>query len=564
MLRKKTVFALLAVLMTLAIALSGCSLFGKTGATGPEINLNLGTEPPTADPSLATDTTSVQVDELLFLGLTDFDDKTLEVIPELATEWSVSADGLEWTFKLRDDVFWVRYNPDNGKVEKQDKVTANDVVYGVKRTIDPATASDYAYVDYIIKNAYEINTGEDTNIDDLGVQAVDDYTVKFTLTQPAGYFPGIAGMWVNRAEPKFAIDQYGDKWTEPGNIVTNGSYVMTEWAHESKMTMIKNPYYYGAKDVQIGKINWAMVVEASTAMSMYENGELDVTNPPLDDMDRIKADPTLSKELYIAPQLCTYYYGFNTTKPPFDNVQVRQAFSAAIDRQKLIDTVLKGEQKPADTFACPGIFGSPAEDPNFQGITFDPAKAKQLLADAGYPGGAGLPEITLMFNTSEGHQKIAEFIQQSWKDNLGVDVQLSNQEWAVYVKTVHDDAPQVYRMGWCADYPDENNWVNEVFNPVKGSNEPKWDPTSPSAVQFTKLVEDAAASADPAERAQLYFQAEKILTVDQAIIAPIYYYTSVNMTQPWVTKSTAGEMGGTSYFQWEVDWDAKKAAKGIN
>jgi oligopeptide transport system substrate-binding protein len=548
MLRKKTLFALLAVLMTLAIVLSGCA---KGGATGTEINMNLGTEPPTADPSLATDTTSVQVDELLFLGLTDFDDKTLEVIPELATEWSVSADGLVWTFKMRNDVFWVRYDPAKGKVDKLDKVTAHDVVYGVKRTVNPETASDYAYVDYIIKNAYAINTGESTDLDSLGVRAVDDFTVEFTLEQAAGYFPGIAGMWVNRAQPKAAIEAYAEKWTEPGNIVTNGAYVMTEWAHESKMTMVKNPHYYGAKDVQIDKINWAMVVEESTAFAMYENGELDVTAAPLSDIDRIKTDPTLSAELYIAPNLCTYYYGFNNTKPPFDNALVRQAFSAGIDRQKLIDTVLKGEQKPAQTFACPGIFGSPAENPNFPGIKFDPAKAKQLLADAGFPNGAGLPEITLMFNTSQGHQKIAEFIQQSWKDNLGVEVQLANQEWAVYLKTVHEDAPQVYRMGWCADYPDENNWVGEVFHPIKGSNEPKWDPASPSAIKYMELVEKAAAASDPEERAQLYFEAEKILTVDEAVIAPIYYYTRVVLTKPYV-KRTYAPLGGEHIDKWSI------------
>ncbi|MEN6478385.1 MAG: peptide ABC transporter substrate-binding protein [Anaerolineales bacterium] len=549
MLRKKSLFAALAVLMTLAIVLSGCA---KGGATGTEINLNLGTEPPTADPSLATDTTSVQVDELLFLGLTDFDDQTLEVIPELATEWSVSDDGLEWTFKMRDDVYWVRYDPEKDKVEKLDKVMARDVVYGVRRTVNPATASDYAYVDYIIKNAYEINTGENTDLESLGVEAVDDFTVKFTLTQAAGYFPGIAGMWVNRAQPQDVIDTFGEKWTEPGNIVTNGSYVMTSWEHESKLTMAKNPYYPEADTVQIGKINWAMVVEESTAFAMYENGELDSVGAPITDLDRIKADPTLSAELYIAPQLCTYYYGFNNTKPPFDNKLVRQAFSYAIDRQKLIDTVLKGEQKPAKTFACPGIFGSPAEDPSFPGITFDPEKAKALLAEAGYPNGEGLPEITLMINTGEGHQKIAEFIQQSWKDNLGVTVNLANQEWAVYVKTVHDDAPQVYRMGWCADYPDENNWVGEVFHPLKGSNEPKWDPESESAKKYMQLVEDAAASSDPEERKQLYFEAEKILTADEAVIAPIYYYTRVVMTKPYV-KRTYAPLGGEHIDKWSIE-----------
>ncbi|MCD6520957.1 MAG: peptide ABC transporter substrate-binding protein [Anaerolineae bacterium] len=548
MLHKKRLFGLLTILMVLAIVLSGCA---KGKATATEINLNLGTEPPTADPALATDTTSVQVDELLFLGLTDFDDKTLEVIPELATEWSVSDDGLTWTFKMRKDVYWVKYEPGK-KPKKMRKVTAHDVVYGVKRTLNPETASDYAYVDYIIKNAEKVNTGELKDLDAVGVRAVDDYTVEFTLEQAAGYFPGIAGMWVNRPQPQEAIEEFGDKWTEPGNIWVNGPYLLETWEHENRMVMVKNPYYYDAKNVSIEKINWAMVVEASTAFAMYENGELDVAAVPLDDMDRVKADPQLSKELYIAPMLCTYYYGFNVTKPPFDNVKVRQAFSYALDRQKLIDTVLKGGQKPAKTFACPGIFGSPAEDPNFEGITFDPAKAKQLLAEAGYPDGKGLPEITLMFNTSEGHQKIAQFAQQSWKENLGVEVKLANQEWKVYLKTITEDAPQIWRLGWCADYPDENNWVLEVFHPTKGANRCKWNPDDPAAKRFMEVVEKAAASSDPAERKKLYFEAEKILCVDQAIIIPLYYYTRVVCTKPYV-KRTYAPLGGEHIDKWTVE-----------
>jgi oligopeptide transport system substrate-binding protein len=548
MFHNKRTMILVAIVMIAAIVLSGCA---RGQALAKEINMNHSTEPPTIDPGLATDTTSVQCDELFFLGLTDFDDKTLDTIPEMATEWKVSSDGLVWTFKMRKDIQWVHYDPSTKKATKKGVVTAHDVVYGVKRTIDPATASDYAYMDYIIKGAEAVNTGESKDLDSVGVRAVDDYTVEFTLVQPAAYFPGIAGMWINRAVPKQLIEQFGDKWTEPGNIWTNGAYMLESWEHEKSMVMVKNPYHYDAKDVSIERINWAIVVEESTAFAMYENGELDVANPPLDDMDRVKADPQLSKELYIAPRLCTYYYGFNTTKPPFDNVKVRQAFSAAVDRQKLIDTVLKGEQKPAKTFACPGIFGTPAEDPDFKGITFDPANAKKLLEEAGFPGGKGLPEVTLMINTSEAHQKIAQFIQQSWKDNLGVDVKLANQEWAVYLKTVHDNAPQIYRMGWCADYPDENNWVLEVFHPTKGANEPKWDPNSASAKAFIAAIEKGAAVTDPAERRKAYFEAEKILTEDQAIIIPIYYYTRVVCTKSYVERTYA-PLGGEHIDKWKV------------
>jgi oligopeptide transport system substrate-binding protein len=549
MFRSKTLFVLMALVLLISAALTGCA---QTKATGTYINMNLGTEPPTADPSLSTDTTSVQVVELLFLGLTDFDDKTLEVIPELATEWSVSPDGLVWTFKMRKDVEWVHYNPADKKVAKKGKVTAHDVVYGVKRTVNPETASDYAYVDYIIKNAEAINTGENTDIDSLGVRAVDDYTVEFTLEQPAGYFPGIAGMWVNRPQPKAAIEAAGDKWTEPGNVWTNGAYMLETWEHENKMVMVKNPHYFGAKDVQIAKINWAMVTEDSTAFAMYENGELDVQAAPLDDMDRIKADPVLSKELYIAPVLCTYYYGFNTSKPPLDNPKVRLALSMSFDRQKLIDTVTKGGQLPAKSFACPGIFGSVAEDPSFAGPSFDPAKAKALLAEAGYPNGQGLPKITLMFNTSEGHQKIAQFAQQTWKENLGIDVELANQEWAVYLKTVNEDAPQIYRLGWCADYPDQNNWVLEVFHPTKSNNPPKWSTNDPLAQAFMAATEGAAAAADPAQRLKLYREAEDILVNQAAIIAPIYYYTRVVLTKPYVERAYA-PLGGEHIDKWKVN-----------
>jgi oligopeptide transport system substrate-binding protein len=543
----KKLTALVLLVLAVATVLTACQPAEKLAT---ELSLNLGTEPPTLDPSLATDTTSVEVDESLFLGLTDFED-TMDaaVIPELATKWGVSDDGLVWTFEMRKDAQWVHYDPATKKFEVKRPVTAHDIEYGVKRTINPETASNYAYVCYIIKNAQAVNTGESTDLDSIGVKAVDDYTVEFTLEQPAGYFPAIASMWVNRPMPSEPIEEFGDLWTEPGNIWTNGAYALDTWEHENRMVLVKNPHYYGAKDVSVEQINYVMVVETSTAFAMYENGELDVAAVPLEDIDRVKADPELSKELTISPELCEYYYGFNTTKPPFDDVLVRQAFSYAIDRQKLVDTVLKGGQLPAWSFAPAGIFGNVADNADFPGITFDAAMGQDLLADAGYPNGAGLPEITLMFNTSEGHQKIAEFIQGQWKEHLGVDVKLANQEWKVYLNTVEEDAPQVYRMGWCADYPDQNNWVLEVFHPTKSANDPNW--SGPDADKFAQLTEAAALASDPEERKQLYFEAEKVLCVDSAVIIPIYYYTAVRCDKPYLER-TDQLVGGQHYDKWKV------------
>jgi len=175
--------------------------------------------------------------------------------------------------------------------------------------------------------------------------------------------------------------------------------------------------------------------------------------------------------------------------------------------------------------------------------------ARQKLADAGYPDGQGFPEMTLMFNTSEGHQKIAEFVQSNWKEHLGIDVKLANQEWKVYLQTVTEDAPQVWRMGWCADYPDQNNWVLEVFHPTKGANRPNW--TGPEADKFASLTEQAALASDPEERKQLYFEAEKVLSADSAVIIPIYYYTSVQVNKPYLER-TQQLVGGQHIDKWKV------------
>lgn len=544
---RKFVYVLLALAIVLPAVLTGCS---KGEALATELNINIGTEPPTLDVALQTDTTSGTVTEMLFLGLTDLTDETVETVPELATEWSVSDDNLVWTFKMRKDVYWVRWDPATQKAEKIRKVVAGDVVYGVKRMLNPATASDYAYVAYIIKGAEAFNTGETTDADTVGIQAIDDYTVEFTLTQPAGYFPTIAGMWVCRPVPQEAIDEFAEKWTEPGNIITNGPYCLDTWEHESKVVLVKNPYWYDAKEVAIQQLNMLIIPEESTALAMYENGELDLAAVPGDQMDRIEADPTLSQELSNFPTLCTYYWGFNTTKAPFDNVKVRQAFAYALDRQKLIDTVLKGAQTPATCFAPSGIFGSPATNAEFPAITYDPEKAKALLAEAGYPNGEGLPEVTLMYNTSEGHQKLAEFYQQNIKDVLGVEIKLVNQEWAVFLETVQEDAPQIYRMGWCLDYPDENNWVLEVFHPTKGQNYGKW--SDAASAEFASIVEQAAAESDPDKRTELYFQAEQMLCVDNAVAIFAYFYASQGLTKPYVER-TYTTQGVSHYNLWKVE-----------
>jgi oligopeptide transport system substrate-binding protein len=542
------------------------------------LDMVIGTEPPSLDPALATDSQSIFFIRQMFVGLTQFDEKA-QVVPSLATDWSVSDDGLTWTFNMRDDVHWVHRTPE-GDFEDLGPVTAQDVVYGITRTLDPNTASDYAYVLYPIAGAEEFNTADPAADDfedikaNLGVSAPDDTTVEITLHDPAAYLPSIAGMWVTFPQPQAVIEQYGDNWTEAGLVVTNGPYTLREWRHGAEIWAEKNPLWVDADNVQIELLGGPIIQEASTAMSMYENNEIDIMSdppgwgPPLADLDRIKADPDLSQQLLIAPRLCTYYYGFVTTKPPFDNVLVRKAFAAAIDRESLIENVTKGNQLPAHSFAPPGIFGNVADNPEIGSFLVEAsyadqvAQAQEWLAEAGYPDGEGL-DITLMHNTSEDHALIAQAVQAMWQEAFPkATITIENQEWAVYLKTLlpeapDDEKPNVYRLGWCADYPDSNNWLNEVFNSKSGQNYAKFN--NP---EFDSLVQEAAFEADPAKRQELYTQAEKIFIDDETAIAPIYYYTYIRLYKPWLSNVVISPVTGDPVSQWRIDWEAKKAARG--
>ena len=443
-------------------------------------------------------------------------------------------------------------------------VNAHDVVYSAKRTVNPETGSDYAYVTYVIKNSFAVNSGDaEVTLDDLGVVALDDYTVQFTLEYPAGYFPSIASMWIVKPQPSWTIDEWGDKWTEAGLIVTNGPYVLESWIHGGELVMVKNPLWVDADSVQIERIEGLMIVEASTAFALYENNELDTVGVPLPEMDRVKADPVLGAELKIIPDVCTYYYGFTNDKPPFDDVRVRQAFSQAIDRQSLSDNVLKGGQIPATSFAPPGIFGAPA--PGEVGLGFDADAAKASLQAYLDEKGMTVEEfnaldIVLMHNTSEGHARIAAAIQQMWADTLGVTVRVENQEWAVYLKTVDNktplaDMPHVWRLGWCADYADENNWIHEVFNAIEGDNNLRR-----VAGAFDELTIQAGREQDPEVRKELYREAERILAEEETAYAPIYHYTTVAVTKPWLTRNYPN-LGGNDFYNWVIDMDAKLAGQ---
>ena len=531
----------------------------EPAATEPVILRMAGGEPPTLDPNLVQDTTSIDSVKQLFLGLLKINGKTSDLEPELATDWEISEDGTVYTFNMRDDVYWVRYDLDTEEIERVRPVTAHDIEYSVKRAVMPETASPYAYVTYPIKNAAAINNADpgDYDIDTLGVAALDDTTIQFELEYAASYFPSITSLWTVRPVPVEAIEEFGDEWTEPGNILTNGPMALAEWAHDAHLTYKKNPYYFKADEIQIDEIDVSVVGDDATRMAMYENDELDWVDVRTDDIDRVKDDPVLSKEYYSAPHPGTYYLYFRTTKPPMDDVHVRRALSYALDRGSLIDHVVKGGQMPARAFAPPGIFGNVAEDPEV-GITFDLEKARAELAEAGYPDGEGFPTLLYMYNTDGLNERLAQAVAQMWKDNLNIDVTFENMEWGVYLDVVSADTPDeevghVFRAAWFADYPDQNNWVHEVMSPTQGANWSKLDPeTDPLARELNELTIAAGRETDLEKRREMYKRAEQILTHDLAAIAPIYHDTTNVLVKPYLHRDYP-LMCGTTWAEWTMD-----------
>jgi oligopeptide transport system substrate-binding protein len=523
---------------------------------------------PTIDPGLGSDTSSVQVDTEAFVGLTKINESTSALEPGMATKWDMSADGKTYTFHLRNDVPWVKW--DGKKVVKvQDcdgndrMVTAHDFEYGIKRALDPALASPYAYVlAFAIAGANEYNSGETDDPNTVKVTALDDWTVEVEFLESAIYNASIIGLWTAYPVPKWVIEgddcneARGDRWTEPGFFQSFGPYTVREWIHDSSLTMVVNPYWPGSDAVPTPKIEELQffMLDESAAFSEYEAGNIDWQAVPSADLDRVKSDPQLSKELHISAVTCTYYYGFNTKAEYVDDVRVRRALSLALDRQGLIDNVLKGGQEPAGWFSRPGIAGAPTRDTHPDlGVSYNADEAKKLLAEYLAEKGISAADIniTLMFNTSSGHQTIAEAIQQMWQSTLGIQVNLTNQEWKVYLNTIKSpDTPQIYRLGWCQDYPDANNFIREVFT-LGGSANPGDGGINYVNEQWEELLKQAAVEPDVKKRVEMYAEAEQTLCYEDAAIIPIYWYTGVNTTKPYV-KRTWGVGGQEAYEKWEI------------
>jgi oligopeptide transport system substrate-binding protein len=400
-------------------------------------------------------------------------------------------------------------------------VTAQDFVYAWQRILKPATASPYAFFLFDVANALEYNTGKIKDPNQIGIKAPDPLTVEVTLKKPAAYFIYLTAFCATFPMRQDIVERYGDHWTDPGNIVTNGPFLLQTWKHEYKIEVVANPKYYEGEPA-LKKIKMFMIPEPSTAFGLYENNELDyVDNRSIStsDVDRFRH----SKEYMNFPLLRNSYIGFNIKKKPFDNKLVRQAFSMAIDRNVFPEILRRGE-RPSKTWIPPGMAGYSATS----GPDFNPEKAKQLLAEAGYPEGQGFPKVTFLYPNREDTKLVVESVQDQLKKHLGVQIDLVNQEWKVYLASLRKDAPPMFRGSWGADYPDPETFMN-IFITHNGNNNTRF-----SNAKYDALINRASGEQNPKLRANLYEEADTMLCKDEVPIVCTYLATQNVCLKPWV------------------------------
>lgn len=468
-----------------------------------------GAEPETLDPALITGQPEGRVANALFEGLLAFDEKG-HPQPGMAESWEVTEGGRVYTFHLRDGLEWSDGAP----------LTAHDFVASWKRTLAPETASEYAYQLHYVKNARAFNEGETEDFSTVGVSAPDDRTLRVELENPTPFFLDLCAFVTLLPVPVHVIGEHGDDWIKPGKLVSNGAYTLESWRLNDHVRLRKNPRYWNAGAVAMETVDVLPVSKANTAFNFYASGQADLM------MDKGLVPPALLGEIrkrddfHAAPFLGTYFLRYNCAKGPFADPRVRRAFSLVIDKPSIVGRITRAGEIPADSFVPPGAGGY---EP-FDGCGGrDAEKARELLAEAGFPGGRGFPMVTYLYSEGELNEAIAVELQGMWRRELGVNVQLLRQEWKVYLRSMSTLDYDIARSSWVGDYPDPNTFL-DMFVTGGGNNRTGW-----SDPRYDKLIAEAAAELDPQQRYEILRQAEEILVCEAQPVCPLYFYVGIQL-----------------------------------
>lgn len=501
------------ILVVLAVFfLTVFSFSAAMAAQKGELRIGNGAEPESLDPALQQGVLEHRIHIALFENLTTVDPKDASPRPALAKSWDISKDGKTYTFHLRKTT-WSDGVP----------ITAQTIVKSWLRALDPKTAAPYAWFPAMfIAGAEAFNAGKNADPNSVKIKAVDDLTFQMELVGPLPYVLGALEHPAFSLVPMHVVEKFGKDWTLPGNMVSNGPFILESWKPQDKLTVVPNPKYWDKDKVKLTRIIYYPIDDNNTAHKMFLNGELDWTDTiPLDQIEAALA----RDDSYNAPYLGTYYYVFQNERKPFNDPKVRKALSMAINRKELTKKVSKAGEIATNAMVPPM-----AGYTNVTGNKEDVERAKKLLAEAGFPGGKGFPKFELVYNTNEAHKKIGEYIQQQWKENLGIECNLANQEWKTYLANKNAGNFDVVRAGWIGDYQDPNTFL-DMFVTGGGMNGGKY-----SNKEYDALIKQAAEGLDkkgklmkPAERMALLSKAEDIfITQDQGIM-PIYHYVTKGM-----------------------------------
>ncbi|MCM3026010.1 peptide ABC transporter substrate-binding protein [Bacillus safensis] len=534
-------WSVVTLMLIFTLVLSACGFSGNksgdstssSGEAKTTLNVNISTEPFSLHPGLANDSTSGSVIRQTFEGLTRIN---AEGKPEnaMASDIKTSADGKTYTFTLRD-----------AKWSNGDPVTAKDFEYAWKWALDPKNESQYAYQLYYIKGAEAANKGE-AKVDDVGIKAKDDKTLVVELENPTPFFTELTAFYTYMPINQKVAEKNKNWYTNAGeNYVSNGPFVLSQWKHGGSITLEKNNEYWDKDTVKLKKINMSMIKDTNTELSMFKKGELDWAGSPTGSLPT-ESLKTLKKDggLKIQTIAGIYNYKFNTKVKPLNNANIRKALTYSINRQAIVDKITQGEQVPAMAIVPPTMKGFTDNKTGYF-KDHDVATAKELLEkgvkELGYKSVSDLPTLKLSYNTDEGHQKIAQAIQEMWKKDLGVKVELDNSEWNVYIDKIHSGDYQIGRMGWLGDFNDPVNFLELYKDKDGGNNDTGWENK-----EYKQLLNDSAKETDQTKREEMLKKAEEII-IDDMPVAPIYFYTQLWVQDPKLKGVVVSGLGDVQY-----------------
>jgi oligopeptide transport system substrate-binding protein len=493
----------------LALLLIGC-----TAREPADLRIINGKEPDSLDPAIVVGQPDGRVVNTLFEGLTRYNATNAAPEPGIAERWEISPDRLTYTFHLRTNALWSTGEP----------IIAQDVVYSWFRVLEPETAADYVGNLFYIRGAEAYGLGQTKDRNTVGIHALDRATLRVDLVNPTPFFLDLCAFPTQAVVHRGTIEKYGDRWLNARPLPCSGAYELVSWRLNDRIRVKKNVHYWDSQPGQLNVVDFFPVNSPNTALNLYFQGEVDVVwdkdVTPSELLDVLKTRPDFHRFNYLA----AYFMRFNTAHKPFDDVRVRKAFALAVDRDRIVTFVTRGGEKPVNHIVPPGI-------PNYTsppGLPHDPNLARKLLAEAGYPGGQRFPRVQYHFNASRDNEKIAVQLQDTWKKELGIDVELRGVEWKIWINDQTTLNYDISKSSWIGDYTDPNTFL-DLFMSTNPNNRTGW-----KNPRYDDLMRTANATADIQARASVLQKAESILIAEDAPIVPLYIYVGFNFFDPQV------------------------------